>query len=419
MASSTASSTETAAILPYQPIDSSLSHSSHYSNNWYQLGTGFSGVLHRLTLKGMVDQPDYFSSAVWIKEFKDPNYTHLIKTMTVSDNAPFTHELATTTFDNLSIVLKPYFFYRLDTYQGYQNRSVILAGDASTGTAMWNSFGTGRVETIYPFLPFMISEGEKLSSTAPPPLTPPGNLSFSPDLFNFVLGFSWSSSTDPDWPENPLHYEINYSTSTTLEEGNWQSVGANLSASIPIAFNNSYTVGVRALDDFGAVSSSTLGSWSFPEGFVPPLVQLDHGQLLGGGGFQKITPSTALTIDSVFLWAKASQGFYCCSASYVAIYADADGAPGALVATSTPAGFYASQSGELEYRFTPPLAFSAGNSYWIQAISIGAPFTYNGDHSNGMDFFGSSGDAYAGGFWTTDGTTDSGYDAYFRLRPAQ
>lgn len=43
---------------------SSSSSGSSYGDNWYQLGTGFSGSLQSLTLKGYIDDSSYFSSRI-------------------------------------------------------------------------------------------------------------------------------------------------------------------------------------------------------------------------------------------------------------------------------------------------------------------------------------------------------------------
>jgi hypothetical protein len=204
-----------------------------------------------------------------LQAYKDPGYAALVQNFDISDNAPFTNVLATTTFDGLSIPLKPYFYYRLVTVQDRQNRSVILTGTPSTtvGTVMWDNFiyGTGRVEYTAPFFPFMIMEGIMPTSTpTPPPLTTPTNLAMNFDEFAMQLTPSFGTSTDPEWPGNPLLYEVNYSTSTSLSNDGW---GA--SAPFPVVFGNTYLVGVRARDNYGAVSAIVTTTWSFPAGFAP------------------------------------------------------------------------------------------------------------------------------------------------------
>jgi hypothetical protein len=208
-----------------------------------------------------------------LQEFKDKDYTVMVRQFPISDDASFTPAMATTTFDGLSIPLKPYFYYRLATMQDYQNRSVILAGTATTttGTAMWDNFiyGTGQVQYTEPFFPFMIMEGAFETSTPaiPPPLTTPANLAETFDSFGMHLNISFSTSTDPDWPANPLHYQMNYSTSTILSDDEWIDPG-----SIPLTVGNSYLVGIRAVDNYGDVSAPATATWNFPAGFAPYLL---------------------------------------------------------------------------------------------------------------------------------------------------
>lgn len=261
-----------------QRDDGVHSPGSWYDDNWFELGNGFAGTLTALTLEGAVNDVNYFASQISLQEFKDKKYTALVQEFPISGNAPFTSIMATATFSGLSISLKPYFYYRLMTSQVYQNRSVILAGTATTttGTVMWNNFiyGTGRVEYTTPFFPFMIMEGAFATSTLTPPLlTTPTNLVENFDQLGMQLSLSWGTSTDPDWPANPLHYEMNYSTSTLLSDTEWTSPG-----SIPVEIGNSYLVGIRAVDNYGDVSAIATATWNFPAGFTPYLLShgLDH-----------------------------------------------------------------------------------------------------------------------------------------------
>ena len=252
--------------------DSANSPGSWYDDNWFELGNGFAGTLNALTLEGAVSSQDYFASHVALQEFKDKNYTATVQSFPISDDAPFTYTMATTTFSGLSIPLKPYFYYRLATVQDRQNRSVILAGVATTttGMVMWNNFiyGTGRVEYTEPFFPFMEMAGVSATSTlTPPPLTTPTNLAENFDELGMQLNLLWSTSTDPDWSANPLHYEMNYSTSTKLSDNGWAAPAA-----IPVAMGNPYLIGVRAMDNFGDVSAAATTTWNFPAGFVPYLL---------------------------------------------------------------------------------------------------------------------------------------------------
>ncbi len=149
-------------ILFNQPDDSAISQWSWYSDNWYQLGRGFAGTITSLTLEGMVNDSVYGASSISLKEFSDENYSQLVNTYTISDDAPFTADgLTKATFSDLDIPLDPNHYYRLDTTQGRQNVSVILAGTPGIGTAMADQFvyGVGRVEADYAFYPYILVTG--------------------------------------------------------------------------------------------------------------------------------------------------------------------------------------------------------------------------------------------------------------------
>lgn len=264
---STIVSVSSTSVLFKQPDDSVSSPFSWYGDNWFDLGAGFSGTLNALTLKAAVSNSVFFASHVELQEFKDPNYTAMIKQFTISDNAPFTSVVATATFTGLSITLKPYFYYRLVSTQDYQNRSIIFAGTSSTGTQMWNNFvyGVGRVESTSTFMPFIEMDGIAATSTLPPAsLTPPKNILPTFDELGMKLNVSFRTSTDPEWPDDPLYYEINFSTSSVFDAAAWGSAAET--AVIP---GSSYLIGVRALNDFGDVSAVATTTWSVPPGFTP------------------------------------------------------------------------------------------------------------------------------------------------------
>jgi hypothetical protein len=284
-------------ILFQQSDDSAVSHQSWYDDNWFDLGDGFSGTLNTLTLEGRISDPDYLATQVSLQEFKDKNYTAMVQEFPISVNAPFTFTMATATFGGLSILLKPYFYYRLTTVQDWQNRSVILAGTTSTatGTYMWDGFvpTVGRVEFTNSFFPFMVMDGAFATSTLlPPPLTIPTDISESFDPLNMQLNLSWGTSTDPDWPDNMLHYEINYSTSTSLSDAGWIAPGP-----IPLAAGNAYLIGVRAADAYGDISSVATATWNFPDGFIPYRLSPEESY-----AYQYFTVPSTSTLQSIELF---------------------------------------------------------------------------------------------------------------------
>ncbi len=264
-----AAATSTTPALFAQEIDADLSPASWYDDNWFELGNGFSGTLRSLILEGKINDPHYAASHVSLQEFKDPAYTAMVRQFAIADGALFTDAMAKITFDDLGIALKPYFYYRIATVQDWQNRSVILAGTASTsaGTAMGNEFlyGTGRVESTSTFFPYLIMEGDAATSTAVAPrITPPSDIALGLDEENMWLELMFAVSSDPEWPDNPLHYEMAYATSTSLPDEGWVPVGT-----IPVVFGNDYLIGIRAMDDFGGVSEIATATWSFPPDFSP------------------------------------------------------------------------------------------------------------------------------------------------------
>jgi hypothetical protein len=373
-ATSSTSAASTTGTLFAQLDDSVRSPQSWYDDNWFVLGNGFAGTLNALTLEGAVSAQDYFASHVALQEFKDKNYTAMVQQFQISDDAPFTYTMATTTFSGLSILLKPYFYYRLATEQDYQNRSVILAGAATTttGTVMWNNFiyGAGRVEYTEPFFPFMIMEGAFATSTlTPPPLTVPTNLAENFDELGMQLNLSWSTSTDPDWPGNPLHYEMNYSTSTTLSDSGWTDPGP-----IPVAMGNSYLIGIRALDNYGAVSAAATTTWNFPPGFAPYLLSPE----LGYAYQYFVVPSTS-TLQSIQLFtanfgtgARNWGNTFC----YLQVFDEYDLSSMGMTPADSGASGYACGSNPVFTFASSPLVLYPDHRYqWVFTASTGNPST--------------------------------------------
>lgn len=142
---------------------SSVSVSSWYNDNWYQLGTGYSGTLQAITVKCYVDW-NYWpnSGALSLQEFSDSHYSVLLNSYELDGNGnptcistPVYNDV---TFTNLNIILNPSSYYRLYTTAGSQNASVRLFGSPNSGYAMFDSFvyGVGRVENYYTFYPYMV-----------------------------------------------------------------------------------------------------------------------------------------------------------------------------------------------------------------------------------------------------------------------
>ena len=258
-----------------QPYDGDSSQPSWYEDNWYDLGTGFYGTVRSLTLNGAVNDSWYFASRLSLEEFLDAGYTMLNQWWDISDDAPFTATSTLVTVGGLNIQLQPNKYYRLDTFQNCQNRSIVLRGTATTGTAMYDGWvsGVGRTENYYSFYPYLAWTFIPNWPPLLPPNPPPG-LSTSFDSTNLLLNFSWDSATDPDTSSTLLTYQFNISTSTAFDDGMWQPIGKNMAVQWSISYPNAYHIGVRAVDDFGNTSTPAVADWSFPAGYFPLPSQL-------------------------------------------------------------------------------------------------------------------------------------------------
>jgi len=175
-------------VLFNQTEYSATSIPSWYNDNWYQLGSGFTGLLQTLTIKCSTDQY-VFNGGVYLalQEFTDAGYSNLANTYRLGDDSSCNLAgFVDTTFTNLNITLRPDRFYLLFTTTSLQNTSVRLLGTTSIGYAMYNyfSYGTGRVQVYYSFYPYMVP-------TAPifvPPPQPSGII--QQQLDNSATGFN-------------------------------------------------------------------------------------------------------------------------------------------------------------------------------------------------------------------------------------
>ena len=388
----TAPAGSTGTVLFEQEDDTVESVPSWYSDNWFALGKGFSGMLTTLTLKGRTNGARYVPLQQFsLQEFKDASYTAMTNDFPLVGPS-FIPEVTTAMFDGLSILLKPYFYYRLTTSESLQNGSIILDGTASTtaGVAMYNEFiyGTGRVEYTNPFLPFMVMKGVATSSPSiPPPLSAPGNVTMQFDPMSMTLSLSFTSSTDPDWPAAPLRYEMNYSTSSMLDDGGWKSVG-----SVPLVFGNRYLIGVRARDNFGDISAPATATWDFPEGFTP--YRLSPGLGVASQFFVVHETSTLRSID-IFVTdfgTSAKNPLYVdCSLLLFEELPD-----GSLASTTPDNSFNGVQcGGDLAFRFAspPPILYPGHHYHWTFAASTGNPST-----GAGVRFYGTGIDTAGGPF---------------------
>ncbi|MDP3729330.1 MAG: lamin tail domain-containing protein [bacterium] len=122
------------------------------------------------------------------------------------------------------------------------------------------------------------------STTTPAhiPPTQPKNIEIIFNALKSSLLVIWNRSTDGDMYDNWLMYEVNYTKyGTVFDDALWQKPLAYADAGeqeiihgrgyakIPVEPNSTYTIGIRAKDDFGAYSSIATTTFIVPDMSVP------------------------------------------------------------------------------------------------------------------------------------------------------
>ncbi|MEK9179842.1 MAG: hypothetical protein AAB897_00285 [Patescibacteria group bacterium] len=389
-------------LVDIQPMKDETSRGSHYSDNWYNLGTGFYGTVYALIFEGAMEggnNPDVvYDSTVLIREFLDPDYSVLNRDFTVSQGKEFTREMKEVVIKNLNIPLQPNKYYRLWTINNLQNAYVALKGttnppcDSPCGDAMWNEFVglVGKVDHIYRFYPYIRAV---MQANFPPQSAPtsPAITALDFDPFHLGLGILWASSTDPDTADNLIKYEFNYSTSSELSPDGWGGVGGATSAGIQLEFPNSYTIGVRAKDDFSNTSAPTVTNWNFPEGFRPLVLSPSLG-----AGYQDFVLASGGVLSSVKVFtadistsARFVDGVTC----HLLLFDPESG--GEPVATSETVYSGQSCTGSPVFSFDTLPGIIAGHTYrWYLYVN-----THNISTSASLKFWGYGSDTGAGGFF--------------------
>ncbi len=228
-----------------QRVDSTVSIGSDYSDSWYELGTGFSGTIHSLTFYGYADiiRPD-FASHIWLDEFNDPGYASSSNHWVISDNAPFGTSAGYVTIGGLNITLSPDKYYRLDTYQSEQNRNVYLLGTSSTGTAMrnWFSYGTGRVEELYTFYPYIVADKPVLNISSLAQYQPDGTTAIGEgdEISGDAVALGAVPQSSPEG-----HLQLEAQMFTTVSQGAWFSNPVVDAAGSFVASGGTATVAVK------------------------------------------------------------------------------------------------------------------------------------------------------------------------------
>lgn len=386
-----------------QPLKDTVSTGSWYSDNWYNLGTGFYGTIYALTLEGGVlgRDDDLQDSTVLLQEYLDPNYSTKNREFVISQGKDFTNEIKQVVIKNLNIPLQPNKYYRLWTSNGLQNAYVALRGtispscDSPCGDAMWNEFisgaagGEGRTEHIYRFYPFMqaVMQKDFPAQSAP---TSPAITSVDFNEIGMRLDVTWASSTDADTTDNLIKYEFNYSTTGELPADGWVEVSGG-SKSIALEFPNSYTFGVRAKDDFGNTSAPTIQNWSFPDGFVVYTLSASVGSAdqnfnLSSGGH---LGSVKVYTTDISTSARFVESVSCTLSLY-----DVDAGGDTPVATSETTRSGNDCAGTPTFTFDTAPEIVPGHNYrWHFAITTGNPST-----SASVKFYGTTVNTAGGTF---------------------
>ena len=251
-------------------------------------------------------------------------------------------------------------------------------------------------------------------SALPPSLPPlaPADVVLQFDSLHSALNLAWPKASDADSLDNNISYELNYSSSTEFSSARWQSVGKNLSASIPVYFPYGYKIGVRAIDDFGNISGPIAKNWNFPTNYNPFPHQNDASQIIGAsnGAGQRILVSIGSNITKIGMTVGKGAGPYSVTDTFIGIYSDNNGSMGSLIATTTDINYQwpmedRPSARSLEFNFISPVYLNSSSYYWL--VPMNGPGISNTNH-----IFGSAGDSYPDGYWSGD----MGKDASFFLQ---
>lgn len=131
----------------------------------------------------------------------------------------------------------------------------------------YNSFWGNSADTQ--FMGFSVSDSKKYYLSSNSHLLPPNKpkIEISFDSSDQKLNILGSTTTDPDSLDENLIYEINYTISTELDPNNWTKINY-FPYSIDVVYPNSYTIGLRAKDEFQNISEPDIINWSFPDDYV-------------------------------------------------------------------------------------------------------------------------------------------------------
>ncbi|MFH0806724.1 MAG: lamin tail domain-containing protein [Candidatus Brennerbacteria bacterium] len=248
------------------------------------------------------------------------------------------------------------------------------------------------------------------SSTAPPfaaPILPDTlQVEFKPTQSRLIT--RWEAATDRDTLDNLLAYEINFSTSTALDETRWESAGAQPSANLDnqtfishrflrhVTPGDPFTVGVRAKDEFNVTSTSRMVMWPYPAVAEVFSQATSTGWSVQWGdknpnrtdssvaSLQSVTPATTIIFDvaSVRVWEDQTRRGALATLR-LGVYGD-DGESRPLLslkigeATVEKKGETPTAT-DIAFTFSNPVTLDAGTKYWL-VLDVGS-------YDNGMAYY--------------------------------
>ncbi len=150
------------------------------------------------------------------------------------------------------------------TYRGPSTLTpgLLVSEDVIPGSFWFDSVPYANTDALLTLSGIVMSD-EKFS--APPEA--PASLAAVFDSSSLSVDLSWPAAADADSSSTALTYEINVSTSTSVDPAGWHLAGSALSTSTRVSYPDNYHFAVRARDEFYQLSSSTEADFSFPAGF--------------------------------------------------------------------------------------------------------------------------------------------------------
>jgi hypothetical protein len=208
------------------------------------------------------------------------------------------------------------------------------------------------------------------------------------------LEISWNIATDEDTIDSEIIYEINFvdlanSSSTNFHEDNWQNNDKNISYVKNVAPEDSYLIGVRALDDFNNYSNIATTTWSYPYGeTVFEQNEMDRWTERDSWGsvvrtasnadkanFQSVVFSKDTLFNKALIRLKQISGSGYVSDIRLSILNSSSSNPDFdnVVSTSVRRSIqYPDESKDFVFNFEEEVLFKAGEMYWFVLDSCGS-----------------------------------------------